>query len=167
MLDDQDKFQPAPAEISVSSKALRLLALEPEDLQVVSAALQDAIAHVGDIRYEPSAKRLTILFNRYRWEAGEGDGVERVYAALQLGDVQRVQHRGLHSQDRGALVCCLALDFEPGEAPGGAVMLLFSGGHEMRVEVECVDAVLADVSDPWSAARAPEHADEPSDAEEG
>jgi hypothetical protein len=49
------------------------------------------------------------------------------------------------------------MDFEPGEAPGGAVLLLFSGGHEMRIEVECVDAVLADVSDPWEAAQAPDH----------
>jgi len=138
-------------------KPLRLLAQEAEDLQIISAALQDGIAHIGDIRYEPAARRLTMLFNRFRWEVEEGAPGERVYAALQLGDVGRVQHRGLSSEDKGALVCCLAMDFEPAEAPGGAVLLLFSGGHEMRIEVECVDAVLADVSDPWEAAQAPDH----------
>ena len=36
-------------------RPLRLLAVDHDDLQIVSAALQDAIAHVGDIRYEPKA----------------------------------------------------------------------------------------------------------------
>ncbi len=148
-------------------RPLRLLAQEADDLQVISAALQDGIAHVGDIRYESAERRLTMLFNRFRWEVEEGAPAERVYAALQLGDVGRVQHRGLSSEDKAALVCCLAMDFEPGEPPGGAVMLLFSGGHEMRIEVECVDAVLADVSEPWEAGRAPEHAQDPAaDADE-
>ncbi len=147
-------------------KPLRLLAQEAEDLEVISAALQDGIAHIGDIRYEPKARRLTMLFNRFRWEVEEGAPGERVYAALQLGDVGRVQHRGLVSEDKGALVYCLAMSFEPGEPPGGAIMLLFSGGHEMRIEVECIDAVLADVSDPWEAARAPDHAPDVAIADE-
>ena len=60
---------------------LRLLAEDPDDLAVVSAALQDAVAKVGDIVFEPRARRLTIVFNRYRWEAGG----QRVRSALQLG----------------------------------------------------------------------------------
>ncbi|MGZ6016744.1 MAG: DUF2948 family protein [Phenylobacterium sp.] len=39
---------------------LRLLAQEPEDLEVISAAMQDAVAKVGDISFEPKARRLTI-----------------------------------------------------------------------------------------------------------
>ncbi|MGC1305102.1 MAG: DUF2948 family protein [Caulobacteraceae bacterium] len=140
---------------------LRLLALDKDDLQVVSAALQDAIAHVGDIRYEPSARRITMLFNRYRWEAGECEGGcgERVASALQLGDVSRVRQRGMGSEDPGALVSCLAMDFEPCEAPGGAVLFRFCHGGDLRVEVDCIDAILADVSDPWPASRAPDHLD--------
>jgi hypothetical protein len=143
---------------------LRLLALDSDDLQIVSAALQDAIAHVGDIRFEPHARRLTILFNRYRWEAGgcETNCGERVCSAFQLGDVSRVQQRGMTSEDPGALVSCLAVDFEPGqEAPGGAVLFRFCHGGDLRVEVDCIDAILADVSDPWPAHRAPDHADAP------
>ena len=138
-------------------RPLRLLAQDLDDLQIISAALQDAIAHVGDIRYEPRARVLTIMFNRYRWEAAEGACGERVVSALQLGDVQRVRHRGLASEDPGDLVSCLALDFEAAEPPGGCVMLRFSHGGDLAVEVECIDAVLADVSDAWPAGRAPDH----------
>jgi hypothetical protein len=146
---------------------LRLLALDKEDLQVVSAALQDAIAHVGDIRFEPKARTLTILFNRYRWEAGacENGCGERAYSALQLGDVSRVQQRGMTSETKGDLVACLAMDFEPGEAPGGAVLFRFCHGGDLRVEVDCIDAVLADVSEPWPAHRAPHHVAADAEAE--
>ena len=49
------------------------------------------------------------------------------------------------------------MTFEPGEAPGGAITLSFAGGGDLRVEVECVEAVLADVSQPWPTPRKPAH----------
>ena len=45
---------------------LRLLAQDADDLAIVSAAMQDAVVKVGDIRFEPRARLLTIGFNRYR-----------------------------------------------------------------------------------------------------
>jgi hypothetical protein len=126
------------------SKALRLLAEDEEDLAVISAALQDAVAKVGDIHYEAAARRLTIAANRYRWEA-EG---ERVRTALQLGDVLSVKARKVRREAKSAVIEILAVVFEPGEAPGGAVTIALAGGGELRCEVECIDAVLADVSAP-------------------
>jgi hypothetical protein len=57
----------------------------------------------------------------------------------------------------GAVVELLTVDFEPGEAPSGVVLLRFAGDADLRCEVECIDAVLADLSAPWSAKRAPKH----------
>lgn len=136
--------------------SLKLLAEDAEDLAVVSAALQDAVTRIGDIGFEPKARRLTIQFNRYRWEAGGG---ERVRSALQLGSVLRVQARRLRREAPSAVVELLAVSFEPGEAPGGAVVLSFAGGGDLRCEVECLDAVLADISEPWPTPRTPKHAE--------
>jgi hypothetical protein len=133
---------------------LRLLAMDGEDLAVISAALQDAVAKLGDIAYEPNAKRLTIAFNRYRWEAG---GKQRVRAALQLGGVLGVQARRIRRAPKDAVLELLALTFEPAEAPGGAMVLSFAGGGDLRATVECVDAILADISAPWPTPRAPAH----------
>ena len=69
---------------------LQLLAEDPDDLAVISAALQDAVAKVGDISYEARSRRLTIAFNRFRWEAGLR---QRVRSALQIGGVMAVQAR--------------------------------------------------------------------------
>src|SRR5579875_3806794 len=117
-----------------SCRPLRLLAVDADDLQIISAALQDAIAHVGDIRYEPKARTLTMMVNRYRWEGVQGDCGERVVSALQFGDVSGVRHRGVAREDKGALVSCLALDFQPGEPPGGCILIRFCHGGDLAVE---------------------------------
>lgn len=136
------------------SSSLNLLAEDQDDLPVISAALQDAVAKIGDIAFEPKARRLTIVFNRYRWEAGVR---QRVRSALQVGGVMGVQTRKIRRERRDAVVELLAIAFEPGEAPGGVLTFKFAGDGDLRAEVECIDAVLADVSPPWPTPRAPAH----------
>lgn len=138
------------------TEPLRLLAQDVDDLAVVSAALQDAVAKIGDIVFEARSRRLTVAFNRFRWER-DGRARERVRSGLQLGGVLGVQSRRLRRGAKDAVVELLAVTFEPGEAPGGAVVFTFAGGGDLRVEVECLEAVLADVSTPWPTPRAPTH----------
>lgn len=133
---------------------LRLLAQDPEDLVVMSAALQDGVLTPADIRWEPAHRRLTVALRRFRWEGG--DDCARVEAGLQLGDVSAVQSRHL-PRLRDAALSLLALEFQPTEAPGGHVYLVFAGGGDLRVKVDCIDAVLADLSAPWPARREPCH----------
>lgn len=133
---------------------LRLLAQDADDLTVIAAALQDAVGKIGDIAYDPKARRLTLGFNRYRWE---GPGGERVRSGLQIGSVLKVQTRNLRRTAKAAVVELLTVSFEAGEAPGGVLTLTFAGGGDLRATVECVDAILADVSAPWPTPRTPTH----------
>jgi len=137
--------------------ALRLLAEDVEDIQIISAALQDAVARVGDILYEPQARRLTIVFNRFLWERQGRAAEGRVRSALQLGSVMAVKARRLKRDPKDAVVELLAVDFQPGDTPSGQVVMSFAGGADLVAEVECLDAVLADVSQPWPTRRSPRH----------
>jgi hypothetical protein len=149
----------AAAEALAPMEPLRLLAEDAVDLQIISAALQDAIMRPVDIRWEKDARRLTIVLSRFCWECGG----TRVMSAMQFGDVEAVKSRRLPRLPEAALEL-LALDFEPTEAPGGRVILMFAGGGDLRIDVECLDAVLTDLSDRWPARVAPTHLDEtPSD----
>ena len=142
-----------------TAKPLRLLAHDADDLGVLSAALQDAVAKIGDIRWDAQARTLTIACNRFRWES-RGKQKERVRSALQFGDVCGVQARNLRRDAKGAVVELLSIGFEPAEeAPAGVVTLTFAGGGDMRVSVDCLDVALADISGPWSTPRTPGHAD--------
>ena len=148
----------AAAEALAPMQPLRLLAEDAVDLQIISAALQDAIMRPVDIRWEREARRLTIVLSRFCWECGG----TRVMAAMQFGDVEAVKSRRLPRLPESALEL-LALDFEPTEAPGGRVILMFAGGGDLRIDVECLDAVLTDLSDRWPARVAPTHLDASAD----
>jgi hypothetical protein len=141
----------------VGGKPLRLIAQEPDEVTAVSAALQDAVGKIGDFFYEPAQARFTLALNRYRWEAGAKGKGQRVRTALQAGSVTAAQARRLKQGADDAVVCLLSIAFEPAEAPGGALVFTFAGGGELRLEVECVDMVLADISEPWRAVRRPAH----------
>src|SRR4030095_3964611 len=106
---------------------VRLLAEAEEDLAVISAALQDAVAKVGDVVFEAKPRRLTIAFNRFRWEA---DKRQRVRSALELCGVLNVQTRKIRRDRRDAVLELLAIGFEPGDAPGGVLTLSFAGGGD-------------------------------------
>src|SRR5665213_2657877 len=110
-------------------QSLRLLAQDADDLAVISAALQDAVTRIGDIQWEPGARRLTLAFNRFRWEA-EGGAGERVRAGLQLGGVLDVKARHLRQGAKDAVVELLPLTVEAGETPGGLITFAFAAGGE-------------------------------------
>ena len=143
--------------MAVKPEPLRLLAEDADDLAVISAALQDAVAQVGDIEWDPRGRRLTIALNRYRWEAPGGLLGKRIRAGLQFGSVLAVRSRNLRQEPKEAVVELLAVSFDPGEPPGGVVRLAFAGGGDLALEVECVDAALADISAHWPTASTPEH----------
>lgn len=138
----------------MTTPPLRLLAQDADDLQLISAALQDAVVKLADISYAPLARTVTFPVRRFRWER---EGQERVDAAVQFGDVVSVKARGEAAGDRDRPSSLLAVDFQPGEAPGGCVMLHFAGGGDLRIEVECVDAALADLAEPRPALAKPRH----------
>lgn len=138
---------------------LRLLAADGEDLQIMSAALQDAILRPGDVVWNAGARTVTITLCRFCWECGG----TRVRTAMQFGDVLAVKSRGL-PRARDAALELLAVDFLPDETPGGRVLLMFAGGGDLRIDVECLDAVVADLSERWPARVEPIHEDDLSTA---
>ena len=139
---------------STAFEPLRLLAEDAEDLAIISAALQDSLLRPIDIVWERPARRVTVELSRFCWECGG----TRVRAAMQFGDVLAVKSRGLPRLPDAALEL-LAIDFEEVETPGGRVTLMFAGGGDLRIEVECLDAVVVDLSDRWPVRMAPTHPD--------
>jgi hypothetical protein len=61
----QDDAAPTTAD----DDRLRLIALDAEDLAVLSAHVQDAVLKVGQMRWMPRERRFVIGLNRFAWEA--------------------------------------------------------------------------------------------------
>lgn len=129
------------------------------DLEIISARLQDAVAQVKDLVYLPKRRRFAALFNRFQWEAGRGN--LRVKSGLHFDGVLSVKSQNLKRGASDAVVSLLAIKFTPNapEDPAGTVELIFSGGGTLKLDVECIDAGLSDVSGAWAARGRPEHED--------
>jgi len=125
---------------------LLLLANEAGEVPLISALLQDAVVRREDVAWEPKARRLALLVNRFRWEAD----ATRVRCAVRIESV-------LNLQRRGWAACDAVLDLLAVVAEGDVLTLTFAGGAALRATVECVDLILEDIGAPWPAVRVPAH----------
>jgi hypothetical protein len=141
---------------------VKFVALDREDLEVVSAHLQDAHIKVADVIWRPQESRLVIGLSRFDWLAAEGTKPElrRCRSALRFERVKACKCRNVDPAGKAAVLNLLAVEFSEGDAPGGAVTLTFSGGGVLRLEVECLEAELADLGPTWVADCRPVHADD-------
>lgn len=138
---------------------LKLLALDSEDLDVISATTQDAIVRVGDMGYAKADRRFALLMNRYAWEdGGNAKAGVRKRAALHFDRVTGVKVAGIDTNSVEGALELLTIRFTESEAPSGWVDLAFAGGGTVRLEVEVLEARLQDLGSAWAAKAKPEHA---------
>jgi hypothetical protein len=140
-------------------QTVKLAALDAEDLQVIAAHVQDAVCRVGDIEWHPREKRLIVQLNRFVWEtaARPTKSFERRRAALHFSRVDSVKSTKIRRDASEAVLNLLTIRFEPTDAPAGHVFLEFSGGGCLRLDVECIEAGLADLGAAWETANLPLH----------
>src|ERR1700747_2435612 len=126
---------------------LRFVSLDRDDLEVVSAHLQDALVKVADVMWRPQERRLVVALSRFDWLSAEGTKPElrRCRAALRFERVKCCKARNVNPAGKDAVLNLLAVEFCETDAPAGIVNLIFSGGGTLRLEVECLEAELADL----------------------
>jgi len=138
---------------------LKLVALDKEDLEIVSAHLQDALVNPTEILWRPSERRVVIGLNRFDWEAAHGNAPEyrRRSAALRFERVLSCKALNVDPSSKDDVLNLLAVDFRQGDPPAGVVILTFSGGAALRLDVECLEAEFADLGSVWVTAACPDH----------
>jgi Protein of unknown function (DUF2948) len=146
--------------------SMKLVALDQDDLTVVSTHLQDALVKVADVIWRPREKRLVIALDRFDWVSAEGTCCElrRCRSALRFERVGRCKARNVDPKRKEQVLNLLAIEFYPTDAPAGVVELTFSGGTTLRAEVECLEAELVDLGQSWPATARPIHDHEGPDA---
>lgn len=143
---------------------LKLAALDTEDLAVLSAHVQDAVLTIGDIRYLPAERRAVFVMNRFVWDKsaektkGKREALhERRRSALSFSQVGAMKSAHIKQDAKGAVLELLAITFEEGEAPAGIIRLDFAAGGTIRLDVDCIEAQLADLGSAWSTPNKPGH----------
>lgn len=139
---------------------LKLVALDEKDLEIVSAHTQDAVMKVGDLLYLPEVKRFVAPMNRFAWETSKGlfrRRDERRNSVLHFDRVLGARISGIDRAKTDDVLSLLAIRFAESEAPAGTIELVFAGAGSIRLDVECIEARLADLGGAWEAASRPTH----------
>lgn len=137
---------------------LKLLALDAEDLEVISAFTQDAVMRVQDIGLSKSDSRFAMLMNRFVWESSDLKGRgERRRTAVHFDYVRNITSDGINLEAREGVLELLAVSFVAEDAPAGRIVLDFAGGGTVELSVDCLEARLQDLGAAWAAKAKPTH----------
>jgi hypothetical protein len=126
---------------------LKLIALDADDLAVISAHVQDARLATADIVWRQAEKRLVLGLHRLDWEQTIEGTTEprRLIAALRFDRVLACKSRNIDLEDPDSALDLLGIEFYPADAPGGSAVLMFSHGAVLRLDVECLECELTDL----------------------
>lgn len=134
---------------------LKLSALDADDLEVISAAIQDSLVAVRDCAHFADEKRFVLLLNRFRWEADPTveTAYWRTHSALVFNAVRAVHHHKIPLQDPDRVLELLAVAQERPDS----VVLRFAADRAIRLEIDRLACHLGDVGEPWPTPWKPAH----------
>ena len=131
----------------MATTQLKLMALDADDLAVISAHVQDARVRTSEIIWRQGEKRLVIGMRRLDWEqtlCGETTQ-RRLIAALRFDRVLSCKSRHIDLEAQDAVLDLVGIEFHEGEAPSGSALLVFAQGGALRLDVECLECELTDL----------------------
>jgi hypothetical protein len=142
-------------------KPLNLGAQDAEELQVLSALIQDAIFPITEMTWQAKQRRFGLLLNRFRWEEGARGQTapERVQSILVVDNVMSVASQGVDRAEPDMILSVLSATFEAGDDGAGDIVFTLAGDGAIRLSVEAIEMTLKDVTRPYVAPskKAPSH----------
>lgn len=154
---------------------LKLRAEDEEDIQVVSACLQDALVSIGDMKFMKDDKRFLFVANRFCWEDAADDDLpelddgelgeegeesyQRVHCGVRFEGVTGVRTRGFNPQDNDSILDLLAVTTErEGEGESSTdIRLIFAGDAEILLKTERILCMMEDLDEHWPTSFRPKH----------
>lgn len=164
---------------------LKLRAVDPDDLKVVSACLQDALVPLREVAWLKRQGRFILVANRFRWEQGEllNDEPEMPPEPTTPAGDARFADDASFTDDEGTAPpfqrtnCGLCFDrvnkvrfrgidlasrhqilnLLAIEPVNSAIDLLFSEQAAIRLDVSGISCHLEDLGEPWLTRWRPKH----------
>jgi hypothetical protein len=136
---------------------LKLVALDTDDLAIVSAHLQDAVVRVGDLAYLPGERRFAFAARRFDWEAGPDEPPRRRLTGVHFERVLAARTKGIDRSNPDTILNLLAITFDAREDPSGTATLIFADGGAIQLDLECIETQMKDLGPVWEAEGRPRH----------
>ena len=142
-----------------AEQTLGLHAVDEEDLAFISAHTQDALIRVSDLAYLPKQRRFALICARFDRVAEREGHRERRHAGLHFDGVTGVRRLQINLNQSEQVLALLAVTFEAikDAPPSGVIRLIFAGGPEIELQVECIEAQMRDIGPSWRVDAGPQH----------
>ncbi len=134
---------------------LKLKAMEADEINILSAAMEGAITSPGEISYSPKGRHFTMTCSRFMWEDKNGPGM-RIRSGLFISDILSAKRQNMPDNSETAMEL-LSVAAEAGEDGMADLTLNFAGNCTIALSVECVDMTLTDVGEAWKTDAIPHH----------
>ena len=146
---------------------INLAAQNEEDLVIFSTLCQDSIIKISNIKWAKKSKRFYILLTRLCWELNHFSKkkdtlLKRVNSILIFDNVLSVKSKGIRQSKSNMITSLLTFDYNFLCFEKQSIDLIFSGDAQIAIDIECIEAYLKDVSDPFESTslKTPDHADD-------
>ena len=140
--------------------SLKLIGKNQEDLQVISAYLQDSVTSVNDIVYLKKNRSVVMMVNRFMWEDVE-KGVfrknKRIRCAVKFEDVSQVRTKNINQKKKNKILECLAIKCNSTSDGAFKFNIVFAGDNLITVNTEAIEVIMNDLGKPWTVKHIPAH----------
>lgn len=146
---------------------LKLIAVEADDMEIISAATEGLITSAGEMSFLKPARAFTVIGSRFKWEeatAAEENSRRswrRIRSGLYIGDVTAVKAIGITREKPTEILELLSLSTHVENDLKTEITLIFAGGSTLRITAECVNVTLTDTGEAWETDKKPSHDDAP------
>ena len=142
---------------------LKLRAVAAEDVEIMSALLQDGLVATNDLHYQKDAASFVMVINRFCWEESDHNELQtqpkRCLCGLKVAHVRRVSQRGL-SAGVNQFYNLLSITYEETTEKEKVVNRLtftFSDGYGIRLTVDELALIVQDIAAPHPGLARPKH----------
>ena len=143
---------------------ISLAAQNEQDLLIFSTLCQDSIIKISNIKWAKKSKRLYVLLTRLCWELDhfskkKDTFLKRVNSILIFDNVLSVKSKGILQSKSNMITSLLTFDYNFLRFEKQSIDLIFSGDAQITIDIECLEAFLKDVSEPFesTSTRLPDH----------
>ena len=141
-------------------KNLKLIAKTENDLRVVSAHLQDAIANTSDIANLTKNKIFLMQLNRFMWEDVE-KGVfrknKRIRTIIKFENVLNVFSKNINQVKKDKFLDFLTIESRQMPDNNYEMKIVFAGDLIIKIIAEVIEVTLDDQGEAWETKNIPKH----------
>ena len=142
---------------------LKLQAIAAEDVEIISALLQDGLVASSDLHYQKDDASFVMVINRFCWEQVDYSESEtqpnRCLCGLKVVHVKRVSQRGI-SAGVNQFYNLLSIKYEEtkeNEKVVNNLTFTFSDGYGIRLTLDELALIVQDIAAPHPGLARPQH----------